>query len=119
MAAPNIVNVTSIIGRTAIQNVTTSATDIVTNASNSNSVVKINNLVVSNVDGSAVAEITASLFRGGVDYRLASTIAVPADSSLVVLDKSTSIYLEEGDSIRLVANAALDLQAVCSYEVIS
>jgi len=119
MANPNIVNVTSILGKTAVLAVTTTPTDIVVNNSSSNTIVKINNLVVANIDGSNAAEITASIFRGSVEYKVAHTIFVPADASLVVIDKSTSLYLEEGDSLRLTASASNDLQAVCSYEVIS
>lgn len=119
MANPNIVNVTSILGKTAVLAVTTTPTDIVDNNAGSNTVVKINNLIVSNVDGSTAADITASVYRGSVEYKVAHTLVVPADASLVVLDKATSLYLEEGDTLRLTASANSDLQAVCSYEVIS
>jgi hypothetical protein len=119
MANPNIVNVTSILGKTAVLNVTTTPTDIVSNSSGSNVVVKINNLIVSNIDGTSAADVTASIFRGSVEYKVAHTISVPADSTLIVLDKGTSVYLEEGDSLRLTASANSDLQAVSSYEVIS
>lgn len=117
MAAPNIVNVSTIIGKTAVQAVGTSATAIVTNSSSSNKVFKINALYVSNVDGTNNAEITVDLFRSSTAYRIANTVVVPADASLDVLSKA--IYLEEGDSLRLTANAASDLEAVCSYEEIS
>lgn len=117
MAAPNIVNVTAIYGRTAVQQVGTSATAIVTNAANSGKVLKVNALYVSNVDGINNADVTVDLYRGTTPYRLAFTVVVPADAVLDVL--SQSIYLEEGDSIRLTASAANDLEAVCSYEEIN
>jgi hypothetical protein len=117
MAAPNIVNVTTIIGKTAVQAVTTSATAIVTNSAASNKVFKVNSLYVSNVDGTNAADITVDLFRSSVAYRIASTISVPADSTLDVISKA--IYLEEGDTLRLTASANSDLEAVCSYEEIS
>jgi hypothetical protein len=119
MANPNIVNVTTILGKTSVLAVTTTPTDIVVNAAASDTVLKINNLTVANIDGTNAADITASIFRGSVEYRFANTISVPADSSLVILDKNTSIYLEEGDSIRLTASANGDLQGIVSYEVIS
>jgi len=119
MAAPNIVGVTTIYGRTAVQAVGTSATAIVTNSAASGKVLKINTLIVANIDGTSAADITVDLFRSGTAYRLASTISVPADSSLTPLDKSTVIYLEEGDSLRLTAGTAGDLEAICSYEEIS
>ena len=119
MAAPNIVNVTTINGKTAVQNVTTVATDIVTNSAASGKVFKINSLVISNIDGTSAADITASLYRSSVEYKVAHTISVPADAALVVISKDTSIYLEEGDAIRLTASGNNDLHAVCSYEEIS
>ena len=119
MAAPNIVNVATITGKTAVANVTTAAADVVTNSAASGKVFKINSLVVSNIDGTSAADITTSVYRSSVEYKLAHTISVPADAALVVISKDTSIYLEEGDSLRLTASANGDLQAVCSYEEIS
>lgn len=117
MAAPNVVNVTTIIGKTAVQAVGTSATAIVTNSSGSNKVLKINALYVSNVDGTTAYEINVDLFRSSTAYHIAKTITVPADASLDVLSKA--IYLEEGDSLRLTANTASKLEAICGYEEIS
>jgi hypothetical protein len=119
MAAPNIVNVTTITGKTAVLNVSTVATDIVTNSAASNKVFKINSLIIANIDGATAADVTASVFRSSFEFKVAHTISVPADASLVVLSKDTQIYLEEGDSIRLTASANSRLQAVCSYEDIS
>ena len=117
MAAPNVVNVATITGKTAVQAVGTSATAIVTNSGGSGKVIKVNALYVSNVDGTSAADITADLYRSSTAYRLASTISVPADATLDIISKS--IYLEEGDSLRLTASASGDLEAVCSYEEIS
>lgn len=119
MAAPNIVNVTNILGKTAVLAVTTSATALVTNAGASNKVFKINSLIVSNIDGSNPADISVDLYRSSVAYFLASTITIPSDASLVVISKDNPIYLEEGDSIRCLGSASGDLQAICSYEEIS
>lgn len=116
MANPNIVNVSTITGKTAVMNVTTTPADIVVNTANSNTVLKINYLSIANVDGTAVAEITVSLFRGSVEYKIAHTIQIPADASLSALDRH--MYLEEGDSLRIAASANGDIQAVCSYEVL-
>ena len=117
MAAPNIVNVSTITGKTAVQAVGTSATAIVTNSAASGKVFKVNALYVSNVDGDVNAEINVDIFRSSTAYHIVKTITVPADATLDIISKS--IYLEEGDSLRLTASAASDLQAVCSYEEIS
>lgn len=124
MANPNIVNVTDIRGKTVVANLTTTnATLVVENIAASNKVFKINSLIVSNVDGSSAADITVSLYSedniGGTATQIVSTVSVPADASLVVISKDTSIYLEEDKSIGATASAANDLKVVCSYEEIS
>jgi hypothetical protein len=119
MANPNIVNVTDIRGKTAVQAVGTGATAIVENTAASGKIIKINSLTIANIDGTNSADITVDLFRSSVAYDIAFTVAVPADSTLVVISKDTSIYLEEGDSLRCTASAAGDLEAICSYEEIS
>ena len=124
MAAPNIVNVTTITGKANVVDLTTtSATAVVSNAASSGKVFKINSLVVSNVDGTNAADITISYYSeddiGGTATEIVSTVSVPADASLVVIDKNTSIYLEEDRSIGATAGAANDLKVVVSYEEIS
>lgn len=117
MAAPNMLNPATITGKTAVQAVGTNATAIVTNSAASGKVFKVNALYVSNVDGTNDADINVDVFRSSVAYHIGKTIVVPADATLDVISKA--IYLEEGDSLRLTANAASDLEAVCSYEEIS
>lgn len=117
MAAPNIVSVATLTAKTAVQAVGTSATAIVSNSASSGKVIKINALYVSNVDGTNNAEINVDLFRSSTAYHIAKTVVVPADATLDVISKA--IYLEEGDDLRLTANAASDLEAVCSYEELS
>ena len=124
MANPNIVNVTDIRGRTVVASLTTTnSTLVVENVAASGKVFKINSLIVSNVDGSAAADITINLFSedniGGTGTQIVSTVTVPADASLVVITKDTSIYLEEDRSIGATASAASDLKVVCSFEEIS
>jgi hypothetical protein len=120
MANPNIVNVSTILGKVAGLAVTTSVTAIVSNGSSSGKIFKINSLIISNVDGTNAADITAEVYKNqSTSFYLAYTISVPADATLVVISKDTSIYLEENDSIRLTASANSDLQAICSYEEIS
>jgi hypothetical protein len=124
MANPNIVNVTSIFGKTAVVDLTsTSATSVVSNAAESGKIFKINTLYVTNVDGVNAADITINLYSqaalGGTATQICSTVAVPADATLVVISKNTSIYLEENKSIGATASAANDLKIICSYEEIS
>lgn len=124
MAAPNIVNVTTITGKTAVVDLsTTNATAVVSNAASSGKVFKVNSLYVSNVDGTNAADITISFYAeddiGGTATEIVKTVSVPADATLVVISKDTAIYLEEDKSIGATASAASDLKVVCSYEEIS
>lgn len=124
MANPNIVNVTDIKGNNALVALsTTNATLIVENTAASGKVYKINSLVVSNVDGTNNADITVSIYSedniGGTAYPIVSTLSVPADSSVIVIDKSTGIYLKEDQSIGATASAANDLVVTASWEEIN
>ena len=119
MAAPNIVNVSSIYGKTMGAALgTTTTTDILT--CGSNKVLKINSIIVSNVDGTNAASATVYFYdsSAAARYALAYTISVPADSTLVVVGKDNPLYLEESDQIEAGASAASDLQIVISYEEI-
>ena len=119
MSNPNIVAVTTINGNTAVQAVTTSATNIVDNPSGSGKIYKIGCLIVSNVDGTNSSDITVDLYRNTVAYKIVNTVAVAADTSFTPIDKTLSLYLLEGDALRLTAGNNGRLQAVCSFEEIS
>lgn len=116
MAAPNIVSLSDIRGKTNVANVTIPGSTLVANPSGSNTVYKISSLYVSNIDGVASADVVIRLERGGAGYPIANTVAVPADATLLVIDKNSGVYLEEGDSIYVAASANGDLVAVASYE---
>lgn len=127
MANPNIVNVTAIYGNTSSTLITTTAdpfpTALINNPAGSNKVFKINSIVVANIDGTSAVDVTIRLYSqddlGGTGLALISTASVPADASLVVMDKTTGIYLLEDKSIGAVASIANDLVVTCSWEEIN
>ena len=123
MANPNIINASSILGKTVFDaDVATSASELFENAASSGKILKINSLIIANIDGTDAADITVTIRNaaGGTTYStIANTVSVPADATLVVISKDTSIYLLEDMSIYLAASAAGDLSATCSYEEIS
>lgn len=124
MAAPNLANPTTIIGKTTtVALANTSANTILNNPASSGKVLKVNSLYVSNVDGTNAANITVQYYSaaniGGTSYPIVFTVAVPADSTLIVIGKDTQIYLEEDKSIGATASAASDLTITASYEEIS
>lgn len=119
MANPNILSATSIYGTTlGAALTTTTTTDILTCAANK--LIKINTILISNVDGTNNADVTVYFYDNSASARwaIANTVTVPADSTLVVLGKDSPIYLEESDQIEAGASAASDLQIIISYEIL-
>lgn len=125
MAAPNIVNVTTITGvTTALVGITSVATSFVSNAASSNKVFKINTIIGVNTDGATSVDVTVRYHlaaNAGVGYSvpIANTISVPPDSSLVIIGKDSPIYLEENRSLSVQASVVGKLGIICSYEDIS
>lgn len=124
MANPNIYSATTVLGDNSLTALsTTGATSILSNAASSNKVFKVNSIIVSNVDGTAAADITINFYSaaalGGTAFPIVSTLSVPADSSVIVIDKTTGLYVKENQSIGATASAANDLVVVASWEDIS
>lgn len=121
MAAPNIVNVSTIYGKTAYATpANTSENVLLANAASSGKVFKINQIVASNVDGTNAIDCTVAINTAaagsGTSYTIVSTVAVPADASLIVVDKTTAIYLEEDKSIVVTSGTASKITYTISYE---
>ena len=122
MAEPNLVNVTSIYGKSKLELLKDDAID---NANASilttpaEKLIKINSIIVANIDGTNSVDIDVAINHhdDGRHY-LAKTVALPADSTLVVIGKDSPIYLEEGDELEARASAASDAELVVSYEIL-
>lgn len=125
MAAPNIVGPTSILGKTAVLSSVTGATGTVllNNAASSGKVLQVTALYVSNVDGANAVDVTIEVHSqddgGGTGYALCSTVSVPADATLLVVTKDSTVWLEEDRSIVVTPSASNDIEVVCSYLEIS
>ena len=120
MAEPNLVNVTSIVGRTKVELlkddvISDSNCSILTAAADK--LIKINSVIIANIDGSSSVDIDVAINHHdhGRHY-LAKTVTVPADSTLVVIGKDSPIYLEEGDELEARASADNDADICVSYE---
>ena len=118
MATPNIINVATITPKVAVGAVTTSRADIVDVPAEN--CAKINSLIIANIDGSNAADITAEVSTdNGSNYvKIASTISVPADASLVLVGKDNGCYLDETDILALTASANSDVTYLVSYELL-
>ena len=116
MAAPNIVNVTSIIGTTTVAELTTTLTTTLVTAA-ADKVNKINLIRVTNTTASD-ATCTIDSEVSGTHKELADELTVPAHASVDIIDKNSSFYLQETDLIRGGASAASTLVVTISYELI-
>ena len=124
MANPNIVNVSDIRGKTTyLTPADTNAAVLLANAASSGKVYKINSLVAANVDGTSAVNVTVAINTAaagsGTGYPIASTVDVPADASLIIVDKTNGFYLEEDKSIVVTSGSANDIVFTVSYEEIS
>jgi hypothetical protein len=127
MAAPNIFAATTATPHTvSITPADTSRNALVT-APSSGAAHKINEIIVSNIDGSTAFDATVELrLADGTTHRaIASTVSVPADASLIVSDKTTMFYLldtsvsGEASTLWATSSTASKLTFTVSYETIS
>jgi len=124
MANPNIVSVTSILGNTTFLTPSdTSANVLLSNAASSGDVLKINQIVAANVNGTSAVDTTVAVNNAaagaGTSFPIVSTVSVPADASIIVTDKTTAIYLMEDQSIVVTSGTASGISYTISYEAIS
>lgn len=132
MANPNIAG-----SSTTIYGVTTyytpggtSAVVLLPNAASSGQVMKINQITAANVNGSAAVTATVNIYTNGAvaqgsapssgtAYPIISAASVPQNASLIVIDKTSAIYLMEGTSITVQSGTASGITYTISYELIS
>ena len=131
MANPNLFAASNAYGTTTYLTPSgTTAVVLLPNAASSGKVFKINQIVAANVNGSSAVNTTVSIYSngavaqgsapsGGTAYPVASTVSVPANASLIVVDKTTPIYLQEGTSITVTSGTASGITYSISYEDIS
>jgi hypothetical protein len=131
MANPNLLAATTASGTTTyLTPSATTAVVLVPNAASSGQVFKINQIVAANVNGTSAVDVTVAIYTngavaqgsapsGGTAYPIASTVSVPADASLIVVDKTTAVYLMEGSSIIVTSGTASGITYSISYENIS
>jgi len=131
MANPNLLTATTASGTTTYFTPTgTTAVVLLRNTASSGQVFKINQIVATNVNGSSAVNATVSIYTngavaqgsapaGGTAFPIASTISVPANAALIVVDKTTQIYLQEGTSITVTSGTASGITYSVSYEAIS
>jgi hypothetical protein len=123
MANPNIVNVSSILGETGGLDLTdTNSTVLLSNAASSGNIMKVNFVSACN-DSASSANVTLTWTTGadggGTGYKIVDNLAITANTSLVILDRASSLYLKEANSLTATASAGNAFHVVVSYEIIS
>ncbi len=123
MAAPNLAAPTTITGKTTyVSLANTTETDLLVNAASSGKALRVTMITLANIDGSASVDATVRIYTaasGGTGYALASTISIPADATVVLLGRDSSVWLEEDRRLTVAASAGGDLAVVCSYEEVA
>ena len=126
MANPNIVNVATIAGGSLGLHLLVADTPLITVTAEY--IVKVNSIIVANVDGTNDATCDVRIVKLNVTplgitnldtsgtFYIAKTVSVPADDVLVLIDKP--IYLMETDVLQARGSVASDLDLFVSYEVI-
>ena len=123
MAAPNILSLTTATGKTTyLTPANTTANVLLANSASSGKVFKINQIVAANTTGTA-ANVTVAVNTlaagSGTSYSIAGAISVPANASLIVVDKTMMVYLEEDKSILVTSGTSSSITYTISYEDLS
>jgi hypothetical protein len=117
MTAPNLLSPTTVTGKTAIAELTTSLVAIIDNPSASGKVFKINTIRAANITGSAVT-ISVCHHRGQHNYLLKDG-ALDGAKTIIVTDKNEYVYLEEGDQLMASSSSGSSVHLTINYEEIN
>lgn len=130
MAAPNLLNINTVIGKTTAYNpINTNSAVLLNNQASSSKVYKINSVLATNVSNAA-ANATVSMYTNGSvnqggtpssgsTFQLIANISVPSTATLIVVDKASSFYLEEANSLTVTSSVANAIVFSVSFEDIS
>ena len=123
MAAPNLASPTTITGKTTYLTLAnTTETDLLVNAASSGKALRVTMVTLANIDGVSSVDATVRIYTaasGGTGHALASTVTIPADATVVLLGRDSSVWLEEDRRLTVTASAGGDLAVVCSYEEVA
>jgi hypothetical protein len=127
MAAPDIVSVAHIYPHTATVFPTGTGRTALVAAPSTGVAYKINQIMVANIDGTTAYTTTVETrLADGTTYgALASTISVPANSTIIISDKTTMFYLVdtsvtgEACTLWVTSSTGSKLLYTVSYEAIS
>lgn len=116
MTAPNLINASTINGKTALTALTTATSNVITVSTSTLS--KLNDVILTNYTGSNVT-CNVMINRSSTAYFIGGSVSVPLYSTLVLVGKDSLIYLEEGDVLQANVSANSSVSMTASYELIS
>jgi hypothetical protein len=123
MANPNILESLTVQGNNSLVSGTTTAQTLINNPASSGKIYKINSIVATNVAGNVDVDATVNIYSeddlGGTAYTIAPAIPIPMESSLIIFDKTTAIYLKEDQSVGVISGGNDDLIFSASWDEIS
>ena len=119
MSAPNAIGLTTVTCKSSQLLLTTSNQDLVTNAASSGQALKVTSLYVANVHATTAASVTVTINKAGSPLVILNATEIDPNFTLVVIDKESTINLEENDKIQILSSAASSLNAFASYEEMS
>ena len=117
MAAPNLISLTTVNIKTAILAGPTSVTDLIA-AVASGKAVNIEAVYCSNIHASLAAYATVIHKQGGTEYKIANRQRVSTNQTINVL-LGKPLYLEEGDSLLVQADAVSTLIFFAPYSIVT
>jgi len=119
MVAPNANSPTKVEFKSVRLAATTSSQTIVTCGASSNKAIRVVSLIAANIDGTNAADVTVTTSDGTTSHAIVSTVAVPADASLVIASRENPIHLAEGWTLAGLASANGDIVFTTAHEEIS
>jgi hypothetical protein len=114
----NLANTVTITAKTALVNVTTVSANVLSNATSSEQIYKINTVMFNNYGG-ATTTATLIINRSTGNFYVANNISIPSNSILTVIAKDNAIYLEEGDTLQASVSANSAMHLIAGYELLS
>ena len=117
MAAPNLLALTQVYGRSTATNIGTAVTVLLSNAFASGKSVKVVSVYVANVDSTTASKVSVDFYRNSMSIRVIDRLQISPGDSLIVMDRNSALFLEEGDSLRCYSDQTDLMHVTVSYEV--
>jgi len=117
MTIPNLLSLTQVYGKTTATNIGTAVTVLLSNSLASGKSMKLNSMYIANIDNTTSSRISVDFYRNSISIRLVDRMQIIPGDSLIAIDRNSSVYLEEGDSLRCYSDQLNLIHVTLSYDV--